>query len=127
MSELIYLDTHTIVWLHSGEIERLSSTAAESIEAGDCLISPIVLLELQYLKEIKRLKYTPERILSDLEKEISLQVCQSSFQQVIGLSLQEAWTRDPFDRIIVAQARLSNAHLITKDPVIAEHYNKAHW
>ncbi|MEI9811179.1 MAG: hypothetical protein WDO18_00250 [Acidobacteriota bacterium] len=37
----------------------------------------------------------------------------------------ERWTRDPFDRMIVAQARLAKAHLITRDTIIQTHYPKA--
>lgn len=34
------------------------------------------------------------------------------------------WTRDPFDRI-VANAALNNDPLVTKDPKILDHYEKA--
>ena len=37
------------------------------------------------------------------------------------------WTRDPFDRIITAQADLEKATLITKDATIRAHYSRAMW
>jgi PIN domain nuclease of toxin-antitoxin system len=37
------------------------------------------------------------------------------------------WTRDPFDRLIVAQALLHDAPLITKDEHIRRHYAGALW
>ena len=39
----------------------------------------------------------------------------------------ESWTRDPFDRMIVAQAALREAPLLTKDRVLHEHYDRAVW
>ncbi len=42
-------------------------------------------------------------------------------------SLQEKWTRDPFDRLIVSHAKLKSATLITKDPHILKNYIKAVW
>ena len=42
-------------------------------------------------------------------------------------SVKETWTPDPFDRLIVAQARLLDASLITKDELIHKHYKKAIW
>jgi len=47
----IYLDTHVVVWLYSGELSLLSEKACQLIEENELLISPLVLLELQYLFE----------------------------------------------------------------------------
>ena len=45
----IYLDTHVVVWLYAGETSKLSQAAEELINTNDLLISPIVLLEMNYL------------------------------------------------------------------------------
>ena len=37
------------------------------------------------------------------------------------------WTRDPFDRLIVGQARASRLGLITKDRQIRRHFDGAFW
>ncbi len=37
------------------------------------------------------------------------------------------WTRDPFDRWIVATAKLHRSPLITKDEKIQHHYADAIW
>ena len=37
------------------------------------------------------------------------------------------WTRDVFDRLIVAQAALDGAALVTTDRAIRKHYPKAVW
>jgi len=49
------------------------------------------------------------------------------FRTVAEHSLSETWTRDPFDRLIVANAKARNAWLITKDSRIASHYPGAVW
>ena len=41
--------------------------------------------------------------------------------------MRQSWTGDPFDRIIVAQAALRRASLITKDADIRAHYDRALW
>ena len=43
------------------------------------------------------------------------------------LAAEETWTRDPFDRVIVAQARLRGAPLLTKDRAIHAGYERAIW
>ena len=44
-----------------------------------------------------------------------------------GRDLGITWTRDPFDRIIVAQAKIRNSALVTRDREIRLHYSKAVW
>jgi PIN domain nuclease of toxin-antitoxin system len=37
------------------------------------------------------------------------------------------WTRDPFDRLIAAQALVANATLVTKDTLMSKHCPAALW
>lgn len=124
---MIYLDTHVVVWLYSGDIERISDIAKELINGNDLYISPIVQLELQYLFEIQRITEIPHVIISNLFARIGLKVCDQDFLQIITNATSLGWTRDPFDRIIVANAALHQNSLITKDQNILTNYPKAVW
>jgi PIN domain nuclease of toxin-antitoxin system len=124
---LIYLDTHIIVWLYSGLKQKLSATARSLINQHDLYISPIVRLELQYLYEIQRVMVLPGVMIEDLELRLNLIICDRQFDQVISQSLNQNWTRDPFDRIIVSQAALQNSLLLTKDKTIRDNYPQAQW
>jgi PIN domain nuclease of toxin-antitoxin system len=124
---VIYLDTHVVVWLYAGKTELMSKTAVEYIENNDLYISPIVYLELKFLYEISRIKVAPAEILENLSASIGLSVCDKKFFQVINESISLDWTRDPFDRIIVANAIANDAVLITKDTRILENYSKSRW
>lgn len=124
---MIYLDTHAVVWLYAGELERFSVSASTLIEANDVLISPAVLLELQFLKEIKRISADPMLILQTLEETIGLHMCSLDFSKVVIGALSQSWTRDPFDRIIAAQASIRNAALLTKDRTIRRNCSVACW
>lgn len=97
------------------------------IAENELLLSPIVILELQYLFEIRRLTVAPEAIVDTLRRAARLRICDLPFAEVARAALQETWTRDPFDRIIVAHARLREMALITKDRVIREQYERAVW
>jgi len=124
---MTYLDTHVVVWLYFGLAEKISTNALAAIEAGDLLVSPMVILELGYLHETGRIKTPAEKIRSDLEHQFGLTVCTLPFLQVVTEALNEKWTRDPFDRLIVAQARGADAKLISKDRLIQRHYRKTIW
>ena len=123
----VYLDTHIAVWLYSGQIERLSRRAASLINREQVGVSPIVLLELQYLREIGRVTALPKAIIMDLRRRLGLAVENRSLETVAERALGLAWTRDVFDRLIVAQAALDNAELVTSDRQIRKHYPKAVW
>ena len=124
---MIYLDTHAVVWLYAGEAERFSKKAVELIEENDLLISPAVLLELQFLKEIKRITADPMLVFQTLEETVDLQLCGMDFSKVVIGALSQSWTRDPFDRLIAAQASVRNELLLTKDKTIRRNCATACW
>jgi len=75
--ETIYLDTHVVVWLFSGESEKISNRALELIEECELLVSPMVMLELEFLYEIGRLNYKSDEIISHLYHFSKIQKTQS--------------------------------------------------
>jgi PIN domain nuclease of toxin-antitoxin system len=124
---MTYLDTHAVIWLLKGST-GLSRRARQIVETDDeLLISPIVLLELENLYEIGRLTSAPEDIFSDMGAAIGLRVCDYPFSVVVNHAMRERWTRDPFDRIIVGQARSRRAALVTNDGRITQNYDLAVW
>jgi PIN domain nuclease of toxin-antitoxin system len=124
----LYLDTQVVVWLAAGAIDKISPAATESIRKSDLLISPMVLLELEYLYEIKRLLKPPLALLNQVDTQIGLAVADASFSAVLHTALFETWTHDPFDRVIVAQARTDgHALLATSDIKIRDNYPRAVW
>jgi PIN domain nuclease of toxin-antitoxin system len=117
-----FLDTHIVIWLYEKRLDLLSEKAKQYIEKNDLFISPIVKLEIEYLFEIEKIKDDSDSICNFLEKHIDLKVEQTDFQEIIRISLNEKWTRDPFDRIIVAHAKLKDYALISKDKEINKNY-----
>ena len=124
---MIYLDTHVAVWLYQGELERFSRALLRHIETADLLVSPIVALELQYLFETGRILEEAAPIVEYLRKTIGLEICPLPFAEVVGMAVSQRWTRDPFDRVIAAQAMLRQTPLVTKDATMRENYANAMW
>ena len=124
---MIYLDTHVVVWLYAGELDKISTFAKALIEENDLLISPMVILELTYLQEIERISVEASVIVESLEAAIGLQVCRLSFHQLVMEAMAQNWTRDPFDRIIAANALCAKSKLLTKDAVILKNCPYAVW
>jgi PIN domain nuclease of toxin-antitoxin system len=123
-----YLDTSVAVWLAQGDLSRITRTALDSIRNSNLLVSPMVALELAYLHEINRITLTSQDVLLKLRAELGVDVCDSSFPALIAIAVNEKWTRDPFDRIIVSQAKANGlAPLISPDEAIQKNYIKTVW
>lgn len=128
MTAPLYLDTHVLVWLYQDGAARLTELGAKAIDtASRLLVSPMVELELAYLHEIGRITCPAAAILDTLRRDLDLESCKLPFASVVGAALQQSWTRDPFDRLIVAQAAHGAAPLLTADRNILGHYSRAFW
>lgn len=124
---MIYLDTHVVVWLYAGDLELLPQGVRDLLEGEELVISPMVELELQYLYESGRTTQPARVVVDALDEEIGLARCGLPFGQVVAAALDQSWTRDPFDRVIVAQARARRLPLVTRDQTIRDHYREAIW
>lgn len=107
---MILLDTHALIWLDQGH-KRVRELRKESRRL---YISPVTILELQMLVEIGRLKPEAaafERLVADERWLIDEPPALNWFQEAADLT----WTRDPFDRLILAHARVRGWRLATAD------------
>ncbi|MGQ0543759.1 MAG: type II toxin-antitoxin system VapC family toxin [Betaproteobacteria bacterium] len=126
-SEVVHLDTHVVCWLYEGRVEQLSRPAKQAIESAQPCVSPLVDLELALLHEIGRITKGPETVLSALSRDIGLRVEAAGFPEVVAAARSLRWTRDPFDRLICAQATLAGARLVSRDALIRRHCPAALW
>ena len=58
---------------------------------------------------------------------MELNVCQVPYYHVVLESLKVGWTRDPFDRLIVAQCIAGSGKLLTKDEIITAIFESVIW
>jgi PIN domain nuclease of toxin-antitoxin system len=97
------------------------------IESEQPLVSPIVELELTYLHEVGRVTEPASVPLSALRKTIGLQAADVSLAALVQTAAGLTWTRDPFDRMIAAQAIVADTALITADRIILDNLSLATW
>jgi PIN domain nuclease of toxin-antitoxin system len=127
LEAVIHLDTHVIVWLYDGQTARFPDTVKGALEENALLFSPMVELELEYLYEIGRLQVNSTAVLTDLKERIGIRVSSAHFEKIIEHARDLRWTRDPFDRVIVATAMADDVALITRDATILANYALARW
>lgn len=123
----VHLDTHVVVWLYQGKVDELPGSVTRRLESESLVISPMVLCELDLLHEIGRTAGGSDEVLAGLRQSVGLAVSETSFADVVGAAAELTWTRDPFDRLISAQAIADDAVLLTKDRRIRTHLDRARW
>ncbi len=87
----------------------------------------MAILELTYLKEIGRLTVDAATIVEALTDELGLGIDGSSFHDVVTTAHRLYWTRDPFDRLIAAQALTAGATLLSADRSMLDNVDVAVW
>lgn len=123
---MIHLDTHVAVWLRAGETKRLKPVM-RLIENEELGLSPFVVLELQALFEIGRLRETGRWIAEALEDDYGIAITTSGIERAGDRALDLSFTRDPYDRLIAGHALAAGASLLTVDEVLRANVSCARW
>lgn len=113
---MILLDTHAVLWIHTGQ-KRVKKILGSST---GLYVSPATMLELHFLLEIGRLKLRPGTTIEELLDDDRWLVDDPPSAAWFERAATEDWTRDPFDRLLVAHARLRGWKLATADEVLLE-------
>lgn len=113
----ILLDTHTFLWFLE-DSPKLSETAKQEILNSNniCFISMASLWEISIKYKLQKLRL--EIPFSELENEINknfYQILPIEFTHLEGLLKIGEIHRDPFDRLIISQAKAENLTVISKD------------
>jgi PIN domain nuclease of toxin-antitoxin system len=87
----------------------------------------MAMLELTYLRDINRLNFGSAEIIRDLKADWSIEIDRTPFADVVAAAKDLTWTRDPFDRLIAAQAICTGAELLTADERMLKHLPSARW
>ena len=68
----------------------------------------------------------PHAVVAELKRRVGW-IYRTALDAIVEQAQDIDWTRDVFDRLIVAQAALDAAALVTTDRTIRKHYPKAVW
>ena len=111
------LDTHTFIWFIDGD-KQLSQTARTSIE-GDNVVNYVSIGSLWEIAIKVSLKKLELKVSFDqINKQFlenGFELLPVTFADTLTVSTLPFHHRDPFDRIIIAQALNSGINIITKD------------
>ena len=124
---MIHLDTHVALWLHDRRGGNLSEAARGLLQRERVKLSPMALFEYAILLEKGRFTDPADALMADLREHTGLTLSDTAFEIIVGRARGFAWTRDPFDRLIVANAMADGARLVTADQLILANFAGAVW
>lgn len=113
----LLLDTHAALWLLAGD-ERLGEHARRHLtdERNVVLLSAAVVWEIAIKRSLGKL-VVPDEYLS-LLLGAGVQPLAMNLDHAAAVEHLPPHHRDPFDRMLVAQARLEGAALVSRDDAL---------
>ena len=124
---MIHLDTQVAIWLFVRKPKLISNAARKLFERETARISPMIVFEYEVLFELRRVREPADEFVGDLAERLGVGLSGASFTSIVTRARTFAWTRDPVDRLIVANAMADGAWLLTADTTILENFADAVW
>ncbi len=112
----VLLDTHLLLWALSSPA-RLSKRARQRIDSSEVYASAASIWEISIKSALGKLKADPAEVLAGVEPAgfSHLPISGSHTAEIVELPPVH---KDPFDRLLVAQARIEPMILLTDDDVL---------
>ena len=113
----LLLDSHAVYWWMAGSV-RLSETARELIldNENDLWVSAVSIYEIELKAKRRRVDLPPQELRAALRRNAvrDLAITHEHAEYAACLDWDH---RDPWDRLLAAQARLENCALVSTDGV----------
>lgn len=111
------LDTHALLWWITDD-RRLTRRARGVIAAGGILVSVVSLWEIEIKRGLGRIEADTRAILDEVSRTDGFHWLDVRPSHVAGLADLPPGHGDPFDRMLVAQARQAHVPLVTRDKAL---------
>lgn len=126
----LLLDTHAFIWWDSNP-EQLSDTALDLLadSTNELLLSVASIWEIQVKRQLGKLSLQSSlsEILTAQQTTNALSVLPINVEHVLTLDQLPAIHKDPFDRILIAQALYEDAVLVSTDSVFVSYPVQTIW
>lgn len=126
----LLLDTHAFIWWDS-EPERLSPKVLELCQNQEntLLLSVASVWEMQIKLQLGKLKLAlPLPVLIESQKTTNnIQVLSIELEHVLALEKLPSHHKDPFDRLLIAQANVEEFVVVSNDPIFKKYPVKLIW
>lgn len=122
----VLLDTHALLWMLEGD-ERVPQWLIEAGETGNpvLLVSHVSIWEVAIKASLGRVEVVDD--LPSLLEEVGVNWLEITAEHVWGVKDLPFHHRDPFDRLLVAQALHEDLVVATSDPAFSKYGAPVRW
>lgn len=126
----ILLDTHAFLWWDSSP-EKLGKTVTELLSQTEnaVYVSVVSAWEIQIKKQLGKLSLAVSLAeLMESQQQINeVNILPVQLNHILALDELPTHHKDPFDRLLIAQARIEGMEIATADPVFSKYDIKVIW
>lgn len=117
----LLLDTHAILWwfMDDGRLSRAAGAALDD-PANELFASAVAAYEIVYKQGLGRLAPLPDGLPRRLQRA-GIAVIPLSLDHALAAAALPGPHRDPWDRIMIAQAQAERLSVVTVDHVFSDH------
>ena len=126
----LLLDTHVFIWWDSDPVKLSKKALALCSDPGNTLfLSVASAWEMQIKLQLGKMKlgFPLPDIIKEQRKDNGLQVISVELEHVMALQSLPAHHKDPFDRLLIAQAQAENLVLVSKDKIFSNYQIDLVW
>jgi PIN domain nuclease of toxin-antitoxin system len=125
----LLLDTHAFIWWDSSPAQ-LSAPALAALRdpLNEVWLSVVSVWEMVIKSQLGKL--TLRLPLADIVRQQQangLQVLSLSLAHALGVEGLPPFHKDPFDRVLISQANVEGAELVTADPAVRQYPVRVLW
>ena len=120
----LLLDTHVLIWLLDDGRQAIDARFRQALdEPGAILVASIVSIwEIAIKIRLGKLTIkTPLAMVPESLRTLGLALLPIDEHHVLAEVVPEPATRDPFDRLLLAQCQVEGLRLITADRALSDH------
>jgi PIN domain nuclease of toxin-antitoxin system len=115
----LLLDTHVVIWWLADDPTLSEEVKLILDEEPDVFLSAATVWEVAIKQELGKLSEPPD--LAERVRDAGFRELPMTSGHAIAAARLPMIHRDPFDRMLVAQARLEELTLLTRDPAIQKY------
>jgi PIN domain nuclease of toxin-antitoxin system len=126
----LLLDTHTFIWWHSDPARLSQKVLALCLDRSNLiLLSVVSAWEIQIKHQLGKLQMQTSlaEAIDSQQQTNQIEMLPITLEHVLMLDNLPGHHKDPFDRLLVAQAMVEKAILLSHDAQIASYPIKVEW
>jgi PIN domain nuclease of toxin-antitoxin system len=124
------LDAHTFLWWDTSS-KKLSSSvfALFEDETNTLLLSLVSIWEIQIKQQLGKLTLIAPlaEIIEKQRQDNQIELLPITLPHILSLENLPLHHRDPFDRLLIAQAQIEDVAVLTNDPLFAQYPVRVIW